>query len=164
LHRRRPPGRLDAMLTAPLLLALTLAPADAPTPPDGPPPPAAVRVEDAGELQGEWEIVAVIRDGDDLTLLFEGRPFVFYYGRAGTGREAWTEFPLAVDPAADPPAIDLKPWGLRRVRGVERGIYRRSGATLVVAYQEKINGSRPTVFESHAGSGVSLSTLRRVKK
>jgi hypothetical protein len=42
LRRRRPPVRLDAMLTAPLLLALTVAPADASTPPDGPPPPALV--------------------------------------------------------------------------------------------------------------------------
>jgi len=42
------------MLPAPLLLAAVLAPADAPTP-----PPHAT-VSDAGELQGEWEVVGFL--------------------------------------------------------------------------------------------------------
>jgi hypothetical protein len=61
------------MLTASLLLALTLAPADAPTPPDA-------AVSDAGELQGEWEIVRVSFNGNDETPLFKGDRWVFAGG------------------------------------------------------------------------------------
>jgi len=55
------------MLTAPLLLAAALAPADAPTTP----PDAAV--SDAGDLQGEWEVVEVNSDRRDLTFSCKGQ-------------------------------------------------------------------------------------------
>jgi hypothetical protein len=59
------------MLTAPLLLAAILAPADAPTPP----PDAAV--SDAGELQGEWEVVSLWIGYFDVSGQFRGDRWQF---------------------------------------------------------------------------------------
>jgi hypothetical protein len=37
-------------------------------------PAADARQEDAGELQGEWEVVSAVIDGNDQSPLFRGRP------------------------------------------------------------------------------------------
>jgi uncharacterized protein (TIGR03067 family) len=142
------------MLTASLLLAAALAPADAP-----PPPPDAA-VSDAGQLQGEWEVVRCVVDGDDLSSRTKSDRWRFagsscVYLAAGFGPEP----PIGVQvcPAAHLPAIDLtgsdgRSW---------RGICRPAGDELALAYDSK-GGPRPPSFDP--APGVSLFTLRRVKK
>jgi uncharacterized protein (TIGR03067 family) len=147
------------MLTAPLLLALALAPADAPAPPDGPLPPDAA-VYDAGELQGEWEVVSLVYDGQDVTKAVKGDRWRFagttavridaIHGKAG-------QSDVQVNPAAVPPTIDRKE---ELDDEVHRGVYRRTGDQLVWALIYR--GRQPSSFEP--APGVLLWTLRRVKK
>jgi uncharacterized protein (TIGR03067 family) len=147
------------MLTAPLLLALTLAPADASAPPDGPPPPAVVRVDDAGELKGTWEVVACFFAGKDESTTFKGGRLVF----TGTslrfvdpsGKD-FGPYLFRVDAARDPSEVDEV-----TERGPpEKCIYRRTGNELLWA--EDISGEgRPSSIKP--APGVFVWTLRRVK-
>jgi uncharacterized protein (TIGR03067 family) len=142
------------MLAAPLLLALALVPADAPTPP----PDAAV--SDAGDLRGEWEVVGCIINGGDETSQFKGDSWRLTATSAvrldaTQGQEYRAD--VRVGPAADPPAIDLT-----NSRGqVRRGIYRRAGDELIWAMNQS-SGPRPSSFDP--ALGVVVWTLRRVKK
>jgi hypothetical protein len=127
------------MLAAPLLLALTLAPADASTPPDGPPRQDAVRVEDAGELQGEWEIVSFIQNGDDRTTNFKGDRWVI----------AGTSLRLANSAGRVYHTTDVRRDNYSSPTEVGyRAVYRRAGDYLLWELEP----------------GVALWTLRRVKK
>jgi uncharacterized protein (TIGR03067 family) len=143
------------MLTASLLLAAALTPADAPTPP----PDAAV--SDAGELQGEWEIDECVMRGVDQTGAYaKGDRWVI----AGTSarllqRQGNTYKPLTLraDPGRFPSEVtDAVPAGYERP-----GIYRRVGDRLVWVMDET-NGRRPSSFEP--APGVTVWTLRRVRK
>jgi uncharacterized protein (TIGR03067 family) len=149
--------KLAAMTPTLLLLTLTLAPGDAPTPPDGPPSPAAVRVEDAGELQGTWEVVDCVLKGYDTTA-FKGRRWVFcgVSGRPDWGRRGFMPLTLRVDTARSPSWLDeAKDYG----PGIP-GIYRRCGDELWWALGTE--DGRPSSFEP--ATGVLVWTLRRVKK
>ena len=142
------------MLTAPLLLAAALAPADAPTPP----PDAAV--SDAGELQGEWEVVGCVIDGKDQSASFRGDRWAFAgpsaYLCASPARQRPLEA-IRADAAADPPRADLS-----TVDGADRRtIYRRFGDVLTWVWAGR-GASRPTSFEP--APSVIVWTLRRVEK
>ena len=151
LRRPRPPDRLDAVFTACLLLAAALAPADAPTPP----PDAAV--SDAGELQGEWEVVSARGWQVNLTHNFKGELWVF----AGPSAACTTPLQLLArsgpagriavesNPAAEPPTIN-------------DGVYRRTGDELLWAQSTEVYGRRPTSLDP--APGVMVWTLRRVRK
>jgi hypothetical protein len=142
------------MFAAPLLLAAALAPADAPTPP----PDAAV--SDAGELQGEWEVVSAVIDRVDETRLFAGDRWRFTATSAARldavqGREYRSG--VRVSAAADTPAIDIT-----TSRGEAlRGICRRAGDELIWV-MDRGSGRRPSSFDP--APGVEVWTLRRVKK
>ena len=144
------------MLSAPLLLTLALAPADAPASP----PDAAV--SDAGELQGEWEVVSAFTQGGDSTAGFKGDHFRFagasvvYSPLPGGPRKPSG---IHVTLTADPPAIDRE--AVDGPGTSQLGIYRRAGDELVWAFDVSGNG-RPSTFEP--ASGVILWTLRRVGK
>jgi hypothetical protein len=139
------------MLTAPLLLTLALAPADSRTPP----PDAAV--SDAGELQGEWEVVSARGWQVNLTHNFKGDLWVF------SGPSAVCTTPLGLllrrgpdgriaveaNPAAEPPTIN-------------DGVYRRTGDVLLWAQSTEVYGRRPTSLDP--APGVVVWTLRRVRK
>jgi uncharacterized protein (TIGR03067 family) len=144
------------MLAAPLLLALALAPADAPTPP----PDAAV--SEAGELQGDWEVVAHHHGAADRTAEFKGFRWVFAGASARLVSPAGgTLRPLNVradaarrtSEADDPFAPDCPP---------QRGIYSRSGDALLWAMGVPGASGRPSSFDP--APGVIVWTLRRVKK
>ena len=140
------------MLSASLLLTLALA--DAPTPP----PDSAV--SDAGELQGEWEIVRFAFGTNDLTRVYEGDRWVFAghsarfigaSGRIGSPRA------LLVNVAGEPSEIDVTDQDGQ----TEQGIYRRASDELLWARKLAGDG-RPSSF--NPASGVRSATLRRVKK
>jgi hypothetical protein len=142
------------VLAAPILLTLALAPADAPmSPPDA-------AVSDAGELQGEWEVVAAYFDLENKSRGYKGSRWRFA-GRCVVHIDAsgWLLPPylVHVDPSAEPPATDtVMSYGLPA-----RGIYRRSGDVLIWA-DEWWSGCRPSSFEP--AEGFVVWTLRRVKK
>jgi uncharacterized protein (TIGR03067 family) len=139
-----------------LLLTLALAPADAPAPP----PDAAV--SDAGELQGEWEMVALVISGRDKTHNYKDTRWVFTGSSVratdGIGLDLLAHpLTVRVDTSFDPPHIEMaSETGARSL-----GIYRRAGDELLWAYY--LSGERrPFTFEP--APGVYLWTLRRVKK
>ena len=143
----------------PVLLLLTLALADDPGSPDGPPPPAAVRVEDAGELQGEWEVVSLFIEKLDYSKASKGDRWVF----AGTSvrlihsnGHVFGPHAIRVNAACDPSEFEYSDQGNRI-----RGIYRRSGDELLLAEDRYGDGPRPSSFEP--ANRVVLWTLRRVK-
>jgi len=138
-----------------LLLTLALSPADAATPP----PEAAV--EDASELQGEWEIETYHFGRNNFLRMCLGDGWVF----AGTSARlvdsmhggVFKPFRVRVDPARFPAEIDEEMGDGRRIPG----IYRRTGDELIWPVAQTGN-ARPSSFERT--SGVGLWTLRRVKK
>ena len=137
----------------PLLLALAFGSDTAAAPPD-----AAVR--DAGELQGEWEVVSVFYGDADSTNLFNGDRWVFAGTSAifiETNRGPGSRTGVRADPTAGTPTIDRE----RPDGSISRGIYRRIGDVLVWA-QGPEGGRRPASFAP--GNAVYLWTLRRVKK
>jgi len=155
LHRRGPPVRLDAMLAAPLLLALTLAPADAPTPP----PDAAG--SDAGELQGEWEMVSCVLNGRDRSRRLGATRWVVV---GSSHRVVYAAGPpglpaaVRVDASRSPCEVDDSQQDGR----IDRGIYRRTGDELHWADSLLRNAPRPSSFDP--APGVVVWTLRRVRK
>src|ERR1700730_17951920 len=116
------------MLTAPLLLALTLAPADASPPPEGVTPPQA-EVEDLSDLQGEWEIVGCRMNG--LGLIFAGDCWIFAGDKAciqmAAIRKGFGRFSIRRSTA--PAEIDVTNGGK-----VTPGIYHLSGDELLLAW------------------------------
>jgi len=137
-----------------LLLAATLASADAPT------PPPDTAVSDAGELQGQWEVVSVFYGNADSTNLFNGDRWVFAGTSAifiETKRGPGSRTGVRADPTAGTPTIDRE----RPDGSINRGIYRRIGDVLVWA-QGPEGGRRPASFAP--GNAVYLWTLGRVKK
>jgi uncharacterized protein (TIGR03067 family) len=142
------------MMTS-LLLALVLAPADAPKPP----PDAAV--SDAGELQGEWEVVAMVANREDFSSVMKRGRMVFtgpgVLHRDTAGRLVGQADSVWVDPAADPPHADM----VFSDGGRRPGIYLRSGDNLLWAWGE-FHRSRPSSFDP--APGVTVWTLRRVMK
>jgi uncharacterized protein (TIGR03067 family) len=116
------------MLTASLLLAAALAPADAPThPPDA-------GVSDAGELQGEWEVVSVYEGKDDKSAGFKGDRWViagetFQAINAG-GRPKTPKNALRVDAGCCPFRFDVTYWD----DSSSFGMGRRAGDELLLAF------------------------------
>ena len=135
----------------PILIALAV-PLGAPAPRD------ATKVE---QLVGEWAVVTYIQDGVKNDNEIGGvrfgpdgrayfRPDAGYDGGEGTYTADATGHPARID--VTPPAGE----GGRRV-----GIFRVDGDVLTVCFRE--GDDRPKQFESRAGSGVNLVTLKRVR-
>jgi hypothetical protein len=135
------------MPAAALVLVMTLAPADA----SAPPPDAAV--SDAGELQGEWEVVSALSGKGDETRLYQGDRWAFSGARGRGPLSGKAAAPLSL--WCSPPRADLVCGG----RTVRRGIYRRAGDGWVWGDPD---GPEPSSFEPAPGHLVL--TLRRVKK
>jgi len=142
-----------------LLLTLALAPADGCAAPDGPPPPAAVRVEDLSELQGEWEVVSVVRGGVAVLPPKGERWSVtgHRFKRANATGQQFQDPALSVDIYSDSQGIVEA-----ECRSGFGGpfVYRRAGDVLLWAMHA--SGGGPLTFEP--GPGVTIRTLRRVKK
>jgi uncharacterized protein (TIGR03067 family) len=148
------------MQAAALVLVMTLAPADASAPPDGPPPASSVRVEDATELQGTWEVVGCFGGTLDWTESFKGNRWVFAGLSARlVGPAEGLDKPrtFRVNAANCPAIIDSVD-----IEGFPcPGIYRRTGNELLWADGGMASGL-PSSFDQ--ATGVILWTLRRVKK
>jgi len=135
-----------------LLLALILA---APAAKSGPrPPPAADH-----PLVGEWVVESHVASGKPLPRFGKVERVTITRDRWKVTKESETESYLSLDPAKDPPQIDV--WVSDQEGEVRcRGIYKIDGDTLTVCHT--LGPDRPTKFESLPKSGVYLLTLKRV--
>jgi uncharacterized protein (TIGR03067 family) len=134
---------------SPLFFALAVSLA-APGPKDK---PAAL------DLTGEWEVTAYILDGmesppgvhikfatDGTTTFFGGESDLIFEGT------------YTFDPKKSPAEVDIEFRGEAAQSMI--GIVKRDGDGLLLSFTQ--TGTRPTKFESPAGSGVGLLTLKRV--
>ena len=133
----------------PLLLALACASDPAAALPDA-------AVSEAGELQGEWEVVGCVINGGDETSLYKGGRWTFAGPTAR--RTGSNPYGVRADPSAPPPTLDLT----TRSGKVRGGIYRLSGDEMHWVDGHMPQGGRPSSFEP--APGVIVWTLRRVKK
>jgi RNA polymerase sigma factor (sigma-70 family) len=126
--------------------------------------PAAKEAKEA-KLDGTWQVTAVTKNGAEDTkeevesgkLVFSGDTFVLHHGgnmMKGT---------FKADATQSPATLDLEVGeGADRGEGL-LGIYELDGDKLRICMAHKGTG-RPTKFESTAGSGVALISLKRVKE
>jgi uncharacterized protein (TIGR03067 family) len=157
-----PPAEDDDM-TIPLLLLASMFPADASASLDGTQPQEA-EVDDLTDLQGTWEMVAIIKGGKDVTkedvlarLICRGRDVAAL--NKGDQRPQRFGTILGLDHSRSPAAIDFL---LDDPKVVEPGIYRRHSDLLVWA-DEDHNRYRPTTFQSPKDTGEIVILFRRVR-
>jgi uncharacterized protein (TIGR03067 family) len=149
------------MPAAALVLVMTLAAADAPTPPDG---VSVVEAEMVDAIEGEWEVVSLQCSGKDLTEKIKGHRLAFTHDRAkatDANHSRPVEAAYRLDRSKPMPEIDLIGSG---GEVISRGVFACPGDSLVWAESMKSDGPRPKGLSSEAGSGVQLWTLHRVKK
>lgn len=132
-----------------VLVALTLIPAAGPA-----------RVDD-DKLQGTWNVVSALRDGEDFEAP-KGDKLVFDQGKItiekkdGTKNEGGT---YTADPAKTPKELDVKPPNQETVL---KAIYQIDGDDMKLCLGRP-DSDRPTELASKAGSNVMLIVLRREK-
>jgi len=119
---------------------------------------------DLAKLEGTWQIVGYVRDGDELapaevkllgTITFKGKDYAFHDGESGKI--------LRIDPAKKPREIDYEGTDSEGKAHKQYAIYELDGDT----FRDCISldpDKRPTKFEAKAGSGYILVTYKRVKK
>jgi uncharacterized protein (TIGR03067 family) len=132
-------------------------------------PLAAPALKDKGlrhaSLVGDWVAVRLVNNGTE-----DGSPHSVRYGFTADGR--WpgtrdgTALPgpsraYALDPKANPPAIDLTFDPTMGDRGRLLGVYELKGDTLTIC-MGNAGQPRPAAFEP--GDGRTLIVLKRVKK
>lgn len=124
---------------------------------------------DANRFQGEWEVVKLEQEGNDLadfvknktpTFAFEGTAYEFKM--EGLKAEAG-EFKL--DPKAKVPAVDYKITAGEHKGKTQLGIYRLDGDTLTICLAEEGAEKRPAAFKTvDDGPEYVMFTLKRKKK
>jgi uncharacterized protein (TIGR03067 family) len=130
------------------------------------PTPAAA--QDEANLQGTWEITALIDDGalvPDAVVrgrfALDGRFAVAGQTISFTAPESLQKRTIlfVADPRATPKTIDLA--GSAKTGG--KGIYMLAGDVLLICIGEPDAPQRPTDFSASAGSRALFITLKRVK-
>jgi len=139
-------------VTVGLVLALALATAASK---DGTKPAPTVQPP----LAGEWVVNSHVASGKPFPRIGKTERVTIARDRWKVTKESETESYLSLDPAKDPPQIDV--WLPDQDGEVRcRGIYRLEGDTLTVCYT--LGPDRPTKYESLPKSGLYLLTLKRV--
>jgi uncharacterized protein (TIGR03067 family) len=136
----------------PAVFFLVLLPA-APAPKDGSKPAAD------NPLLGEWVVESHIASGKVLPKAGKVETITITKDRWQIEKESRSESFLSLDPAKDPPQIDV--WVPDQEENRARGIYKIDCDTLTVCYS--LGADRPTKFESAPKSGLYLMTLKRMK-
>lgn len=117
-------------------------------------------------LDGTWELVAVLEDGqlatqDDVhsKLVKDGKIVINgSLARFTKPDGADRMFPFVTDATANPKTLDLV--GAEKIG--THGIYMYDGDSLIICLKESETSGRPTTFSAAAGTENVLLTLRRV--
>jgi uncharacterized protein (TIGR03067 family) len=147
MHRKAPTATALAMLL--LVPAALLGAADAP--------------KGDKDLDGDWEIASVVRDGKEQTL--DEKPVVTIKGDSLSfkrGDEAH-KGTIKADAGQTPKTIDLTPDDGPDKGKTLMGVYELKGDELRLCHGEP-GSDRPKELSSKEGSGLTLVTLKRVKK
>jgi RNA polymerase sigma factor (sigma-70 family) len=131
------------------------------------------QVTDADRLEGDWDIIEMIIDGqkklpnDQATgkFSFDGNRFKFVIVPKTKGDEitrASATFKL--DGSAKPKAMDLTHVQAGAKGEVSLGIYELKGDQLTVCMSNDAAAKRPEQFQADAGSNLILFKLKRAKK
>jgi uncharacterized protein (TIGR03067 family) len=131
----------------------------------GAPAPKAEAKKDPPTVIGKWVPESAIQGGKPdnpppgtaIEFTADGK-FIATEGPAGKPEEGTYK----TDPKKDPAEIDLTEPGGGGRGGPILGIYMLDGDTMTLVIS--MEGTRPTAFESPAGSKVMLIVLKRVKK
>jgi hypothetical protein len=118
-------------------------------------------VSDAGELQGEWEIVALSIDNKDWSRGFRGGRWVvvdFSHRFVDSAGVPWQPMTNRVDASRSPCEVDE----LHQDGRIERGIFCRTGDELQWTEGILLGSLRPASCDP--APGVAVWTLRRVTK
>jgi len=113
------------------------------------------------ELQGEWQLVALEREGTSVANLYNGRLVIegtqfTKHQTAPDGREIRGESGrLVLAPGNRPNAIDVRLW-----EGTGHGLYQLNGDDLILCMTRN-GGPRPTAFRTRPGDDQVLETYRR---
>ena len=123
-------------------------------------------VGDEQLIQGAWDVIAMEKDGVDVTkelrrVDFRENDYMFMtwlkdQGPTPSDNPPVTSFHL--DQSARPKAIGID-WNLPQPK---RGIYTLVGDILIVCLDEGIGQDRPTTFSARKGSGQTLIVLKKV--
>lgn len=121
------------------------------------------------KLQGAWEVLDWVNNGepmpaDQVKLMrveFSGDNLFMSLPKT-TGKREYT---FTLDPTAKPKAIDTTPNVTKiKVKTHTAGIYEFEDETLRLCLARFGSGIRPKEFESKAGTGNVLITMKRAKK
>jgi uncharacterized protein (TIGR03067 family) len=148
-----------------LLLLLFLAPlavwAD-----DTDPEPVTSAEAELKKLQGNWDVVKVVRDGTDATKETKGLSCVIKKdqltvhvgGGAASGRPE-QKLAVTLDPKNKPAHIDLV---VSNSKEVVKGIYKLEKGELTIAFSEP-GQERPKVFDAKVAKGVLVLKKQKPK-
>ena len=115
---------------------------------------------------GEWEVASITlprgRASASSSLRYtftaDGKWLIYRHGEELTGDRGY-----AMDPKADPPALDLITSTAAANPARRLGIFKVERDTLTIC-AAKARDTRPTGFDPAAQEGVTLYVLKRVKK
>jgi uncharacterized protein (TIGR03067 family) len=119
---------------------------------------------DADRVQGTWQVLKVIDDGEEATAKeLKGAQVTVSKNRIRfnvPGMSFRTEAKFTLDPSREPKHFDLRDGDT-----TYQGIYRVEGDTLTIAMHMVLSRStRPSEFKSVAGSDIQVWALKRAPK
>ncbi len=131
--------------------------------------PALLRADDSPkgdkDLDGTWETVSAIRDGKDLPQPADGKIVITVAGDSLTIKvgDAEHKAAIVVDASKTPRTLDVIPEDGAQKGKTMKAIYEVKGDQLKVCHGDP-DAERPKELASKEGSGLVLTTLKRVKK
>ena len=125
--------------------------------------PALLRADDAPkDAEGEWELQSIVRDGKEgpppdprPVITIRGNVLGFRIGDQTRNATVWVD--------ADKKSIDVRADEGPDKGKVRKGVYEVKGDVLRIC-QAGEGQDRPTEVSSKEGDGLTLITLKRVKK
>ena len=112
--------------------------------------------EDLKKIQGKWKVAACVYDGKEIAAEV-GNGWTFEKNKLSV-EKATVEMTITLHAAKQPKEMEMK---VGDAPQTVKGIYALEGETLQFCYGTKEGDKRPEKFESKAGSGRLLITLKR---
>ena len=118
------------------------------------------------DLDGDWEQMSLIRDGQEAQAPVDGKTLLTVKGDSADLTEGSRTHSVAikVDTSKTPRQIDMTPSEGPNKGQTALGIYEVKGDEVHICFTRPGGKDRPTELASKEGSGLTLITLKRVKK